>query len=500
MFTAPLDSLLIFAILTPVVYWAGIKVRFKKLVDSWATLGFIVSTYALYLLYDGVKGGKVLVISVANGVLPLSSVFEIDTLSIFMAALFIFIGLLTSVYSMRYMEKDSRPAEYYMLLMLMVAGMLGVVFAGDLMTFFIFWETMCIASYVLVAFRKENWEPVEAGFKYLIMSASGSVMILFAMSLLYGMAGTLNFAYLRLAISKMPNGWSLMAMILMIIGFGIKAAMAPLHTWLPDAHPAAPSSISAMLSGVVIKAGAYALIRSLLLIFVPQAYDWQIVLAILAVLTMTVGNLMALLQSDLKRLLAFSSVAQMGYIVFGISLATSLSLTGSLFHIMNHSIMKSLLFLCSGAFLYAVESRNLEELAGIGRTMKITGAMFVIGCLSIAGIPPFNGFQSELMILLAGIKTGEQAVIWYLFSAIMLLNLLFSVAYYLRLIQTLILKEPTQVALKAKEVPVGMLLPMGILAVLCVVIGIYPDPFVSFSSSAAKAVLDAGQYISAVVK
>jgi formate hydrogenlyase subunit 3/multisubunit Na+/H+ antiporter MnhD subunit len=298
----------------------------------------------------------------------------------------------------------------------------------------------------------------------------------------------------------MPNGWSLMAMILMIIGFGIKAAMAPLHTWLPDAHPAAPSSISAMLSGVVIKAGAYALIRSLLLIFVPQAYDWQIVLAILAVLTMTVGNLMALLQSDLKRLLAFSSVAQMGYIVFGISLATSLGLTGSLFHIMNHSIMKSLLFLCSGAFLYAVESRNLEELAGIGRTMKITGAMFVIGCLSIAGIPPFNGFQSELMILLAGIKTGEQAVVWYLFSAIMLLNLLFSVAYYLRLIQTLILKEPTQVALKAKEVPVGMLLPMGILAVLCVVIGIYPDPFVSFSSSAAKAVLDAGQYISAVVK
>jgi formate hydrogenlyase subunit 3/multisubunit Na+/H+ antiporter MnhD subunit len=132
--------------------------------------------------------------------------------------------------------------------------------------------------------------------------------------------------------------------------------------------------------------------------------------------------------------------------------------------------------------------------------MKITGAMFVIGCLSIAGIPPFNGFQSELMILLAGIKTGEQAVVWYLFSAIMLLNLLFSVAYYLRLIQTLILKEPTQVALKAKEVPVGMLLPMGILAVLCVVIGIYPDPFVSFSSSAAKAVLDAGQYISAVVK
>ena len=501
MFTTPVDTLLVFAVLAPIIYRVGIRVKLKKLVDFWATLGFTISMYTLYVLYDSVKTSKVLVISVANAILPVSSVFEIDTLSIFMATLFIFIGLLTSVYSMKYMEKDTRLAEYYILLMLMVAGMLGVVFAGDFLTFFIFWETMCISSYVLVAFRKEKWEPVEAGFKYLIMSASGSVMVLFAMSLLYGMAGTLNFAYLRLAISKLSlNGWALIAMILMIVGFGIKAAMAPLHTWLPDAHPAAPSSISAMLSGVVIKAGAYALMRSLIVIFAPEVYSWQIVLAILAVITMTVGNLMALLQTDLKRLLAFSSVAQMGYVIFGLSVATYYGLTGSLFHIMNHAIMKSLLFLCSGAFLYAVESRNLEELAGIGKKMRITGGMFTIGCLSIAGIPPLNGFQSELVILLAGIRLGNQSVTWYLFSAVMLINLLFSVAYYLRLIQTLTLKEPTAVSAKAKEAPVTMLLPMGILTILCVLIGIYPDPFVSFSSNAARAILDAGQYVAAIVK
>ncbi len=501
MFTGPIDTLFIFAILAPIIYWIGIKINFKKLIDSWATLGFIISLYWLYSIYEFVKIKKIMIISVARGFLPISSTLEIDALSVFMATLFIFIGLLTSVLSMRYMEKDTGLTEYYVLLLLMVAGMVGVVFAGDFFTFFIFWEIMCITSYVLVAFRKEEWEPVEAGFKYLIMSSSGSVMVLFAMSILYGMAGTLNFAYIGVALSKIAtNLWPILAMALIVVGFGIKAAIVPLHTWLPDAHPAAPSSISAMLSGVVIKAGAYAMIRSLLLIFVPTAYSWQIALAILAVLTMSVGNLMALLQTDLKRLLAFSSVGQMGYIIFGLSIATFYGLTGSLFHIMNHAIMKSLLFLCSGAFLFAVKSRNLEELAGIGRKMKITGVMFTIGSLALAGIPPFNGFQSEFMILLAGIDIGDLNAIWYILSAIMLLNILFSVGYYLRLVNILMLKDPTKISLKAREAPFTMLLPMGILALLCVIIGIYPGPFVLYSGNAARAVLDASQYIAAIVK
>lgn len=501
MFTETIDILFIFALLAPIVYWVGTKINFKKLVDSWATLGFILSLYWLYSVYEIVRLKGIIVITIAKGLIPISWTFEIDALSVFMAGLFLFIGLLTSIYSMRYMEKDTGIVEYYVLLLLMVSGMVGVVFAGEFFTFFIFWEIMCIASYVLVAFRKEEWEPVEAGFKYLIMSASGSVMVLFAMSILYGMAGTLNFAYLGASLSRAnTNLWPILALALMVIGFGIKAAIVPLHSWLPDAHPAAPSSISAMLSGVVIKAGAYALMRSLLIIFIPESYSWQFALAILAVLTMSVGNIMALLQKDLKRLLAFSSIAQMGYIVFGLSIASFYGLTGGIFHVMNHAIMKSLLFLCSGAFLYAVESRNLDELAGIGRKMKYTGIMFTVGSLALAGIPPLNGFQSEYMILLAGIDNGGMSGVWYILSAIMLLNILFSVGYYLRLIHILMLKEPTNVSLNAKEAPFTMLLPMGILAILCVIIGIYPEPFVSYSGTAAKAVLDAGQYISVIVK
>ena len=501
MFTGPIDTLLIFSLLAPIIYWIGVKVNFRKLIDYWATLGFIIASYFMYILYEAIKSGKIMIVTVANGLLPISSIFEIDALGIFMGGLFVFIGLLTSIYSMRYMERDSGLTEYYILLMLMVAGMVGVVFAGDFFTFFIFWEIMCITSYVLVAFRKAQWEPVEAGFKYLIMSASGSVMVLFAMSMLYGMTGTLNFAYLGSIISTMPiNYWSILALAFMIIGFGIKASVVPMHSWLPDAHPAAPSSISAMLSGVVIKAGAYALIRTLMIIFIPGAYNWQFILAILAVLTMTVGNIMALLQTDLKRLLAFSSIAQMGYVIFGLSLATYYGLTGSIFHVMNHAIMKSLLFLCAGAFLYAVESRDLNQLAGIGRKMKATRIMFIVGSLALAGIPPLNGFQSEWMILLAGIEKGALQSVWYLLSAIMLLNILFSVAYYLRLIQILMLKKPTRISNRAKEAPLTMLIPMGVLAVLCIVIGVYPGPFVNFSSSAAEAVVDASQYISAIVK
>jgi proton-translocating NADH-quinone oxidoreductase chain M len=501
MFTETIDILFIFAVLAPIVFWIGTKVNFKKLVDLWATLGFILSLYWLYSIYEIIKIKEIMVITIAKGLLPISWTFEIDALGVFMASIFVFIGLLTSIYSIRYMERDTGLAEYYILLLLMVAGMVGVVFAGDFFTFFIFWEIMCITSYVLVAFRKEEWEPVEAGFKYLIMSSTGSVMVLFAMSILYGMTGTLNFAYLASSLSNgATNLWSVLALALVVIGFGIKASIVPMHSWLPDAHPAAPSSISAMLSGVVIKAGAYALMRSLLIIFIPEAYNWQIIVAILAVLTMSVGNLMALLQKDLKRLLAFSSIAQMGYIIFGLSIATFFGLTGGIFHVMNHAIMKSLLFLCSGAFLYAVESRNLDDLAGIGRKMKLTGVMFTIGSLALAGVPPLNGFQSEYMILFAGIDIGGMNGIWYIFSAIMLLNILFSVGYYLRLIQILMLKEPTKVSRKAKEAPLAMLLPMGILAVLCIVIGVYPGPFVSYSSTAAKAVLDVGQYVTAIIR
>jgi proton-translocating NADH-quinone oxidoreductase chain M len=498
MLTWPIDLLVLFAIAAPIVHQGGARVKVGRLIDAWAVAGFTISLLSLCLMYREASG-NVITQYWASLQLRGAALLEIDMLSIFMAGVFIFIGLLTAVYSTRYMDRDTGRGEYYTLLLLMVAGMVGVTFAGDFFTFFLFWELMCLTSYVLVAFRKTRWEPIEAGFKYLIMSSAGSATVLFAMSILYGLTGSLNFAYLSTTLSGNPSPWSILALAMTIMGLGVKAAMVPFHTWLPDAHPAAPSSISAMLSGVVIKTGVYGLIRILILVFAPAAYSWQPILAAFAVLTMTTGNLMALLQSDLKRLLAFSSIGQIGYIIFGIAVASVSGLTGSIFHVMNHAISKALLFLCSGAFLLAVESRDLEKLAGIGRRMKVTGLTFIIGSMALAGVPPLNGFQSEFMIVLSGLQRAASESLWYLLSALMILNILFSVGYYLRIIQVIVLREPSSIASKAKEAPAPMIFSMAILAVLCVIIGVYPGPFVDFANKAAQAAFNIDAYVKAVL-
>jgi formate hydrogenlyase subunit 3/multisubunit Na+/H+ antiporter MnhD subunit len=207
---------------------------------------------------------------------------------------------------------------------------------------------------------------------------------------------------------------------------------------------------------------------------------------------MTVGNLMALQQTDIKRLLAFSSIAQMGYILLAVSVGTVLGLTAGLLHVMNHAIMKGLLFLCAGAFVHAVGTRNLDELTGIGHKMNITGVIFTVGALAISGIPPLNGFVSEFMIVFSAFDAKLT-----IFAVIMLINILIGFGYYLRLLYILVWKAPGDNLAKVKEAPVAMLLPMGILMLLCVIIGIWPGPFIDFASRAAQAISDITTYITA---
>ena len=468
-------------ITTPVIGWVTHQKKNRKIRALYAFLGLSVTAYFLYELYlEVLRNGNLRICS-----LPFGACLEIDMLSVFMALVYVMIGLLAAAYSVKYMERDTGLTEYYTLLLGMVAGMMGVTFAGDFFTLFVFWELMSLTSYALVAFRKERWAPIEAGFKYLIMSAAGGATILLAMSFLYGMTGTLNFADLSTGLSGVVSTeWLYVTLTLIIVGFGVKAAIVPFHTWLPDAHPEAPAPISALLSGALVPTGAYALLRVLLLVFGSMATVWQMTLLVFAVLTMFVGNLMALLQDDIKRLLAFSTIAQMGYILFGFSIASQQGLTGSLFHIMNHAIMKSLLFLCAGAFVHQVGTRDLRKLEGIRRTMPVTSMLLAIGAVAIAAIPPLNGFWSEWMIVLAGIEAEMLP-----YSALMIINILLSVAYYLRLIYVIVLKEPTPVSKKATEVPLSMLIPIIILAALCIIIGVYPGPFVALAQQAANATL-----------
>lgn len=482
-FSILLDTLIFFTLTTPLVALLS-RGRAGRLVEVYAIAGFAAALVAALQQVVQVSSSSPLRILLSQPPLTSSQIY-VDKLSAYVATIFVFIGLMASIFSVGYIEERKR--EFYPLLVAMVTGMVGVAFAGDFVTFFVFWELMSLTAYVLVAFFYRRWEAVEASFKYLIMSTAGTASILFAMSLLYGITGTLSLPALAEAFHSPTlynNVWTYVAIALLIAGFGVNAAMAPFHSWLPDAHPAAPSPVSAMLSGVVIKTGVYAMFRILTLVFPLFLYNWQLSLILFAVLTMTVGNTLAMLQDDIKRLLAFSSIAHIGYIVFGLGIGTVGGLAGGLLHILNHASMKALLFLAAGAIIHEVKTRDLNLLSGIGRRMPVTGIAFAIGAFSLAGLPGLNSFVSEFQIITAALDAG-----FHLFAAIMILNVLLGAAYYLRVIQIIFVKPSTEVSEKAHEAPAVMLAPLIVLSILAVVIGVYPGPFLDTVKSVAGALL-----------
>ncbi|MCS7135749.1 MAG: proton-conducting transporter membrane subunit [Nitrososphaerota archaeon] len=481
---SPLYILIILTAISPILAYVSRKLRVERTMDVYSVAGLVVVVYfAIIQMLDATFQGDTLTFTV----LPkeTASVIFIDKLSAYITFVFVLVGLMSALFSIGYIEE--RKAEYYPLLLAMITGMVGVASSGDFVTFFIFWEVMSLSAYALVAFRYKSWEAVEASLKYLIISSAGTAAILFALSLMYGIAGTLNMSALStiFGLRDMAGDvWSYAILALLLAGLGVNAAMVPFHSWLPDAHPAAPSPISAMLSGVVIKTGIFAMFRVLTVIFPSTVYNWGIALALYAAVTMTVGNLMAMLQEDIKRLLAFSSIAHIGYIVFGISVATVNGLAGSLLHVLNHATMKGLLFLSAGAFIHAVGTRNLDELSGIGRKMPISGITFAIGAFSLAGIPGLSAFVSEFQIITAGLEAGMLP-----FTVIMIINVLIGVAYYLRVIQIIFLKPITPISEKAHEVGLPMLIPVIILAGLGIFIGAYPSPFLEMTKAIANSLL-----------
>ena len=398
-----------------------------------------------------------------------------DGLSRLMVVVVATISLVALLFSIDYMARFTSPGLYYGLFMLMVAGMNGVVLSGDLFNMFVFIEVAGIASYALVAFGTESDE-LEASFKYLVLGTVASAFLLVGIALVYNVTGHLNWAKVGEAIEA-AGGATLpmyVAAAFFLMGFGLKAAMVPFHAWLPDAHPSAPAPISAMLSGVLIKAsGVYALARLVFSVFDGDpALGW--VLVTLGVLSMVIGVLMAVGQWDFKRLLAYHSISQMGYVVLALGAAAvmqargvsatvvGLAVFGGLFHLANHAIFKSLLFLCSGSVEYATGTRQLKELGGIGGRMPVTGACLRIAALSISGVPPLNGFWSKLIIVLALVlaKFYVLAVVTVFVSFMTLLSFAKVQRYVLG-------GEPSEAAARASEVPAGMCLASVLLAVLC---------------------------------
>ena len=438
--------------------------------------------------YHGVQVAEFIVVGPKS---PLTASLKLDYLGLYFSIMFCGLGLAVCVYSLNYFKSKSEIEiidRYYLLLLALVAGMVGVILANDFFTLYVFWELMALSSYSLVAFRKWSWEAVEAGFKYLVMGVTGSIAILFGMSLLYGFAGTLNLTKLASILESAEGGMLLhIALLMLIAGFGIKAAIVPLHTWLPDAYTAAPSPVSAIIAGASTGLGALVICKLLFFLFPHLSTSWTMFFAAFSVLNMLIGNVAGLLQDDVKRMLAYSSIAHIGYIFIGVAAGTQLGLTGALLHIFNHGILKALAFLCIGAIIYRLNARSLDDITGVGRKMPITTSAFILAILGLIGMPPLNGFVSKLILFMSSLEAGMLwlGILLVIFSAV-------STGYYLRILKVLI-APPNEKVANVKEAPLLMLAPMLVLAFLVILFGIWPDPILAFIESSSSMLCGGGR-------
>jgi len=407
------------------------------------------------------------------------------------------IGLAMTMYSVNYMSRYTSKLRYYSLLMGLVAALNGVVLSGDVFNLYIFMEIAAVCSYALVAFGTDSDE-LEAAFKYAVLGTVASGFILIGIALTYGMVGSLNMTQIAERIGSLGAAGAhsrplQFALVLFLCGFGLKAALVPFHAWLPDAHPSAPAPVSAMLSGVVIKAiGIYVIARIVFNIFGVSQELLQI-LRWMGIASMITGGLLALGQWDMKRLFAYSSISQVGYVVLGLGLGTPLGIIGGLFHLMNHSVIKSLLFLNAGAVEYATDTRDLHRLGGLNQKMPVTANTSMVASLSIAGIPPLNGFWSKLIIVVACIQGHN-----YFAALAAVLMSLVTLAIVLKVQKYAFFDSAKQAMAAVVEVPLLMRCAMIMLAVLCVVMALlvasgFTSPFIV--TDAAHALL-AGRFAS----
>ncbi len=377
------------------------------------------------------------------------------------------VAFLAIIFSISYMEKYTAKPKFYALFLLMLAGMNGVVMTGDLFNLFVFLEIASIASYVLVGFGVEHKE-LEASFKYLVLGSIASAMILLGIALTYAMTGSLNMADVSLMLKSLPAARTMaFAAGAFMMGFALKSGLVPFHAWLPDAHSSAPAPVSAMLSGVLIKAiGVYAMARVFFDIMGASPVHLEI-MVVLGVLSMVVGGFLAIGQWDMKRMFAYSSISQIGYVVMAFGLGTHLGFIAGLFHLFNHATFKSLLFLSSGSIEHATGTKNLQKLGGLSSKMPITTTTTAIGALSISGVPPFNGFFSKLLIIYACVEAGRW-VPAVLAAGIGVVTLL----YFLKAMRFSLFGELPKALSNIREVPLPMAFSVIFLAMVCLAVGI----------------------------
>jgi len=437
---------------------------------------------------------------VFNGqtLLAAGNAIAIDGLSGAMVLLVNALVFLIALYSVPYMRhevargtiSEGRLTLYYSLLLLFTGTMNWTVTTNHLVMLYVALEASTLATALLVAFYR-NKASLEAGFKYVLLVVVGMTFALFGIVLMFAAAhpylgsSALLISEVRRIVAVIPKNIALLSIAFLTVGFATKAGLVPFHAWLPDAHSEAPAPISALLSGLIIKIGAYALTRTVT-IFAPTYHAIVVFIAILCSISMVVGIVMALAQDDLKRMLAFSSVSQISYVFEGLGLGTYMGIYGGLFHLINHTLIKALLFLCVGALMYSTGGlRRISQMAGMAKKMPVTAYCFIIGALAISGLPPLNGFASKFSLFLA---IGDARLYWAL--GISLFTGLLTLACLVRAAYLVFWKKPEQESTAVvQEVPPLMMFSIVVLAGLCMVIGLFPNFLHPVLQCATRAVL-----------
>jgi len=419
--------------------------------------------------------------------------FAVDALSAFFLICIFLVSGLSVVYGGGYLKsyigkQKVAPAVFWF--SILVAAMALVAIARDGILFLIAWEAMSFASFFLVTFESDREDVRQAGISYLIASHLGVMFIFTLFVLLGGHSGNFNFNAFQATVGAEPARFASLCFLLAVVGFGAKAGFWPMHVWLPDAHPAAPSHVSAVMSGVMIKMGIYGLLRTLTFLGAPPLW-WGTTLIIIGAVSGISGIIHALAQHDLKRLLAYSSVENMGVIVLGLGLGlvgqslgnpaiAFLGYAGGLLHILNHGLFKSLLFMGAGSVLHATGTRAIDTLGGLFKKMPHTGLLFLIGAVAISGLPPLNGFVSEWMIYVGAFTGASTGTTPSALTALIVLPCLaliggLAAACFVKVFGMVFLGEPrSEAPAKAHEMSLSMRAPMIAGAVICAGIGLWP--------------------------
>jgi proton-translocating NADH-quinone oxidoreductase chain N len=409
---------------------------------------------------------------------PLSTSFFVDTVSVYMVIAYLIVGSISCIYGILHISPRERLSERYFALLFIVTGtVMAATFSGDFITLFIFWEATAAGSCFLVAYRKSR-ESLEAALKYLIMIIIASGFIIYGLSLVYGLTGSLNFWTVRDALIAANNRQLLLlAFAFIVAGYSIETAIVPFHMWLPDAYTAAPASSSAFLSALVDQGSYYVLLRVLLFILTPTAIiDWRFTIAIMSAITMTVGNLFALAQQNVKRMISYVCIADIGYNLIAITSITSIGLQGNLFFFFVAAMETALAFMVIGVFNKR-GLKTLEDLSGMGQRMPLTSLAFVAAALSFSGVPLFAGFIAKYSVFTSVLQSR---VAWL--AVIGVLNSVLQSAYLLRVIHYLFAKSPMK-GIDVKD-PKKLLIPIYCLVVIIVILGIFPNLALNLISSA----------------